>query len=256
MTKLSKALVIANLLFSMAVAACAAGFFFSRIDWSDKPATADSEPGQLVARVARLKEMLAAARPAETGWREARALVRERESFRAADRKLYQDEIAYIYNAPANGQLREVVLDANTGQPLLAADPTNKAHFLPTLRNVNDRFGKPLRSLDYYEKLHADNLIAMKKGNDQLTTLVNEDADLTVELAGGTTIGDMVVEKGLRKRIEDERVKGQDVLAEYDVVKRLLIKTVGDSEFLLARRRQLEKRVKELQDAPKVTKVP
>jgi hypothetical protein len=256
MTKLGKVLVVANFVVSVVVAGWAAGFYFTAIDWSNNPAKQDSPAGQLVGRVDRIKELLNEARPAEAGWREARAMVRDREAFRAGDRALYQNEIAFVYTGgPKNEQLHEIVIDDKSGQPaLVPVDASNKAYFRVTLRDLKDRFGKPLRSLDFYAKAYADNLVALKKGNDALTVLVNADADLTVELAGGTKIDGMVVEKGLRKRIEDERVKGLDALAEYEIVRPLLIKTVGDSDFLLARRRQLEKRIKDLQEAAKVTK--
>ena len=83
---------------------------------------------------------------------------------------------------------------------------------------------------------------------------IQEDTDLTAELTGGTGPNGIQVAKGLRKRIEDERLKGIDVLEEYDTVKPLLIKTVGDAEYLVAHRRQMEKRIKELEEIPAVTK--
>jgi hypothetical protein len=258
MTKLGKVLVVANFVVSVVVAGWAAGFYFTAIDWTAQKGKDGAPDGQLAARVARLTDLKSAAGPGEAGWREARALVRDREAFRAGDRALYQNEIAFVYTAPANQRLHEVVIDDKTGQPLLAQEQgaaANKAHFLPTFRDIVNRVnGKELRSLDFYAKAYADNLVALKKSNDALTALLKEDADLTVELAGGTKVDGMVVEKGLRKRIEDERVKGLDALAEYEIVRPLLIKTVGDSEFLLARRRQLEKRIKDLQEAAKVTK--
>jgi hypothetical protein len=249
MTTVSKVLVVATFVFSVVVAGWSIALYFTRIDWTDTPAKEGQPAGQLVARKARLVELLADSRPAETSWKGARSLVRDREGFRTGDRLFYQTEIAAIYDSPPMQQLHEVVLGPD-GQLLLGQDPNNKAHFLPTLRNVNDRAGKPLYSLKTYAKRYLENLAALTLTGEEFRTELQKDADLTVELAGGTKSNKQVIEKGLRKRIEDERLKGIDMLAEYEIVRPLLIKTVGDSEFLLARKRQLQESIKKLQEMP------
>ncbi len=285
MTALSKYVVVANFVFSLVVAGWCIAMYFTRIDWTEntpespapfdtyvqkrKSERGDTSPlspldremayndpqvGRMTGRIAHLKEQLAQSVPAEAGWREGRRLVRDRDVFRTADRNFYQNEIAFIYNAADNQQLREVVLGKD-GQPDL--DTKVPTHVLPKLRPLNDRFNQPLHSLAYYAKNYATNLDGLKITGEELQRLLNNDADLTVELAGGTMSDKKtLVLKGLRLRIEDERVKGLDVLTEHDIVKPLLIKTVGDSEFLLARRRQLEKRIKELEETQPVTNAP
>jgi hypothetical protein len=249
MTTVSKVLVVATFIFSVVVAGWSMALYFTRIDWTDTPAKEGQPAGLLVARKARLAEMLADSRPAESSWKSARSLVRDREAFRTGDRLFYQTEITGIYDSPAKQQLHEVVLGPD-GQLLLGQDPNNKAHFLPTLRNVNDRAGKPLYSLKSYAMRYAENLGDLKRTGTEFGDLLTKDADLTVELGGGTKSDKTVIEKPLRKRIEDERLKGIDMLAEYEIVRPLLIKTVGDSEFLLARKRQLQERIKKLEETP------
>ncbi len=249
-TKLGKYLVVINFVISVVVAGWCAAFYFTAIDWSTNAGSPPEgpAPGQMVGRAARVKELFANSRTAEAGWREARFMVRDRERNRGIDRAVYQPALGFVYNMPnPKDQLTEVVVDAN-GQPVLEQDANYKTYFLPTLRAVNDRFGQPLHSLSYYAKAYSDNLATLKSENDKLVELSKKDADWTVDLTGGTKTDNTVVAKGLRKRIEDERVKGLEALAEFEVVKPLLIKTVGDSEFLLARRKQLEKRMKELQE--------
>jgi len=241
MPSLSRILVVANFAISLMVAGWAMGFYFTRIDWSNDPKA--QPPGQLIARDNELKSLLTQAKAAEISWREARARVRDREAFRAEDRALYRSELTFIYNAPANQQLREVVIGKD-GLPELQQDPRSKSHFRLQLRNVNERNGQPLRSLSSYTQSYVANLKGLKTVGDELEKLFIKDGELTVELNGGGA------EKGLNQRIQDERLKGMGVLEEYDIIKPLLIKTVGDSQFLLARRQQLEKRIKELEETP------
>ena len=247
MTTASKVLVVATFIFSLVVAGWSMALYFTRVDWTDTPAKEGQPAGLLVARKARLAELWAQSRPAENSWRVARTDVLEREKFRAEDRAFYQQQIDLIYNAPDQQQLNTFDLDKN-GQPALQPDPRSKFHFLLMPRQANDRYGKPLRSLRYYTKRYGENLAAIKQKGDEFDALLKKDADLTLELAGGKMVNGKVDEKGLRKRIEDERQKGIDMLAEYEIVRPLLIKTVGDSEFLLARKRQLEQRIKSLEE--------
>jgi hypothetical protein len=247
MTTVSKVLVVATFIFSVVVAGWSMALYFTRADWTDTPAKEGQPAGLLVARKARLAELLADSRPAESSWKGARSLVRDREGFRTGDRLFYQTEIAAIYDS--DKQLHEFVLGPD-GQLLLGLDPNNKAHYLLTPRFVNDRAGKPLLSLKTFAKRYADNLDALTRTGNEFDSELQKDADLTVELAGGTKANKQVIEKGLRKRIEDERLKGIDMLAEYEIVRPLLIKTVGDSEFLLARKRQLQERIKKLEETP------
>jgi hypothetical protein len=242
MPSISKLLVVANFAVSVMVAGWAMGFYFTRIDWTNTN-KAPQPPGQLVARENELKSLLTQARAAEISWREARTRVRDREAFRAEDRAFQRSELTFIYNAPANQQLREVVIGKD-GLPELQLDPRNKSHSLLQLRNVNDRNGQPLRSLSSYAQTYAANLKGLKTVGEELEKLFIKDGELTVELNGGGA------EKGLNQRIQDERLKGIGVLEEYNIIKPLLIKTVGDSQFLLARRQQLEKRIKELEESP------
>jgi hypothetical protein len=249
MTKTGKILVVATFVASVMFAAWSMALYFTRIDWTDTPAKEGNPAGMLVARKARVQELLAASRPAENSWREARKDVIDREVFRAEDRAFYKEQIDLVFNAPANDQLNDFDRDKD-GQRLLQPDPRSKAHFLLVRRKVNDRAGNPLHSLKTYAKRYADNVDALTRTGKDLDVELKKDADLTVELAGGTLANGMVIEKGLRKRIEDERLKGIDMLAEYEIVRPLLIKTVGDSEFLLARKRQLEERIKKLEGTP------
>ncbi len=243
MPSISKLLVVANFAVSVMVAGWAMGFYFTRIDWTNIDHKDKGQPGQLVARENELKSLLSDARAAEISWREARFRVRDREAFRAEDRAFYRSELTYIYNAPINEQLREFVIGKD-GLPDLQPDQRSKSHSLLQRRNVNERNGKPLRSLSFYAQTYAANLKGLKTVGDELEKLFVKDGELTVELNGGGA------DKGLNQRIQDERLKGIGALEEYNIIKPLLIKTVGDSQFLLARRQQLEKRIKELEESP------
>jgi hypothetical protein len=52
--------------------------------------------------------------------------------------------------------------------------------------------------------------------------------------------------RGLQRRIEDERAKDADVLAEQKLIRPLLINTVVESELIFKRKTQLERRIEEL----------
>ena len=69
------------------------------------------------------------------------------------------------------------------------------------------------------------------------------DTQLTNELAGDP----VKRSKGLRQRINDERAKRADVVAEADFVRPLLINTVVESELILKRQKSLRARVGELE---------
>jgi hypothetical protein len=78
----------------------------------------------------------------------------------------------------------------------------------------------------------------MKKHEEQIA----EANKLTDRIIGDKDKG----VRGLQKRIEDERAKDADVVAEQKLIRPLLINTVVESELIFKRKTQLERRIEEL----------
>ena len=238
MTTFGKVLVLFTLAVSLLMMGFALAVYTNRIDWSDRPPKEGDPGGLLAQRDAEAKRLWTELRLAESGWRLGQEALTRDERQRVQDRLWYQSELAHLYSGatPVN-PCREVILDRGVPAP----DPRNFGR--PRMVAAKDAAGQPLLSLAAYDKrdeeIHKETLAAV----DKLRQAVEQDTQLTNELAGDP----LKRTKGLRQRINDERAKRADVVAEEEFIRPLLINTVVESELILKRQKSLRARVSELE---------
>jgi hypothetical protein len=256
MTLLGKILVFVTVALSFVMLAWAAGLYTNRIDWSNAQAKGDQPAGQLFAREARVKEGTAAVNLANARWREAlsgndgkdkrpvRVGLLAWERRRKTDHDFYAAVLSAAISGPDGKGGKEVIKRVSTkdGQPL--TDPAG----LPLLVDAERRKlaeeprGEPLYCYDWYVK-ELDRLTAeIVKAESEQQKLAKDEEALTDQIIGP---------KGVRQRIVDEQVKLARVEEELKDVESRQTNSRVDTELLLARREQLERRIDELKRAPK-----
>ena len=235
MTMLGKILVLINFAFSVTALTVAAMLYINHIDWTEGT---EKEPGKLRPVIERIKEKWAGITAAEPSWRDVHANLLEQERLRVADRVFYDGELRHaLSGATAANPAREVVY--NNGVIVPPYDPKTK-QLRPQMRAASDPFNRPLASLDFYMKAEQEKVVAVTQEQLKLRELVDEDTRLA------TLLKPPEPAKGLRQRIEDEKVKIKLVDKELAIIRPLLVNTSVESELVLKRRQALETRIKEL----------
>jgi Na+-transporting methylmalonyl-CoA/oxaloacetate decarboxylase gamma subunit len=257
MTKFGKILVFVNLTFSLALMVWAMSAFIHRTDWSNNPAKDGQPEGELVKRQARARAAWVPLPDAERDWRLARQKIQVREETRRDTRHWYEIELAKLEkdaNVKAPTGLMEVELDV-VGQPVVnpALDPN------PALKNAErlkmkvansrqvDAMNKPvaLAARNVYERQIA----ALFNGAEEVPEgffaartrhrkAVEDDVEVVTRMLGP---------KGLHSRLQDEKVKRENIVAEFNLVKPLYFKTAPDTQFALDISKDLRDRVEELE---------
>jgi hypothetical protein len=253
---LGQFLVLVNFGLSLAMASVAGAVLYYRVDWTDTPATADQPAGELVQRIARLKEARSAIAPNDLAWREARAALATQEARRQKDQEWYFNELEHLRTNPKKQPILALAYEKGRTKP----DAANGG--LPMMIAVADRFNKPLLPLIEYSKQQTAVTEDTAKILTQLEELEKKDTLLTEELNG------VKDKRGLDQRIKDEKVKQTGpyvkdepvklggVAAEMELVLLAEGQVRADSQLLQLRKKSLEARVKELEkpavaDAPK-----
>jgi len=251
MTLLGKALVFFNLAFALLLAGWAFNMYANGIDWTDKK-EGNTPVGEFAVHEAKLDEMWKSVPLAQASWLAQRKVLDSAEKSLGADRVWYDNEMRHVFVGPT--------LKANPANPVgdvsIAAkdDPKNgikKGQILlddkgyPLLVPLKDRAGNPLESLAEYNDKDDKILQSLKEVMDKHEKQIAEANRLTDLIIGDKTKG----VRGLHQRIEDEKTKNAGVLAEQDLIKPQLINTVVESELILKRKSQLERRVDELKKA-------
>jgi hypothetical protein len=243
MTLFGKILVVINLALSLAMATWAFGVWSNRIDFSNTKGTGEQAAGEFARRSAQIEALSPKVAPALAAWENAQRDLTERAQRRLADLAWFQDEMDHLRNKATRDDPARMIAYAaepneakgiRRGEILL--DETGRPVVVP----AKERSGAPLQSLAHYvaeeQKVLASMEAVQKKHADQ----INEAVQLTERLVG--TPGN----KGLQQRLQEERRKRIDVVAEEEVVRPQLINGVVDSELILKRRKALEARIEEL----------
>ena len=238
MTLFGKLLVLFTLAVSLLMMGFGLALWTNRIDWTDTKGKEGDPGGELARRDAEARRLWGELRLAESGWALSRDALARDEEQRVKDRAWFRGELAHLKTgATENNPGREVVFVKGVPVP----NPRNFGR--PQTQPAKDDAGQPLRSLAYYdqadEQIHQQTLAAV----DRFKKAVELDTQLTNELAGDP----VKRTKGLRTRINDERAKRADVVAEEDFVRPLLINTVVEAELILKRQKSLRARVSELE---------
>ena len=240
MTLLGKILVLANFGLSVVVMVFAMAFYYvdTYTDWSEGTKT---QKGELGARKERVTALWDGIRTSEAGWRDVRGNLLDQENYRAADRPWYAAELEHARkNATDMNPAHTPVFDK--GAFVTAPVANEPAHLRPKLADATDDFGRKLASLAANNKNQADKRDALAAQQKKLADLVEQDKKLTNELIPEEG-------KGLRQRIEDEKVKIKRADEELAIMTPLQINTERESRVILRRDKMLRDRIKELEAA-------
>jgi hypothetical protein len=246
MTMLGKALVLFNLAFSLMLAGWAFSLYANGVDWSDKKGKSPGEAvGEYAIHEMQLDELWKGIPPAQANWLSGRQKILYEETRLADERSWYETEMKHLFvtaNA-ANpvGQIAFAPKDderngIKKGQILL----DDKGH--PLLVPLKDATGNPLQSLAFYTKQDDDILQSLQAVLQKHQEQIDEANKLTDQIIGDEKTG----RRGLHRRIADEKNKNAAILAEQKMTRPQLINTVVESELILKRKNQMEKRIEEL----------
>jgi hypothetical protein len=237
---IGKIMVVVHFGLSVLVMALAILFYALHIDWSEgQQKGAVKVEGEMVARKARVKDQWEKWNPAWAAWKDTRSNVLDQEAYRVADTGWYDTELRHATSVATDmNPVREPEY-ANGVLQLVPVDKTKPLHLRPKLKDAKDDQGKPLANLEYYRKDEVAKLAALIDEVKKLNDLVEETTRLTDLLTPPQG-------KGLRQRIEDEKVKIKLADEELAIMRPLLINTAVESELMLRRRDMLRARIEEL----------
>ncbi len=243
MTWVGKILVMINFALSLVMVAWAIGVYAQTTNYhNEKPPASPTDPP--LGELAKRRERIAAKQgggglwlsvvTAEARWKLAAPELRFFEGQRPANRQWFDAQLTDLGAGP--NLVKDVVYKDGR---VVIADPN--VPYRPLMKDAQDKAGKPLRAMAVYVKEQADVYNQVKDTMDDLVKATKEDTDLTTRIGGP---------KGLREQLAAEQEKYKHVAAEVEYLKPLLINTQVESELLNKRRRSLEARVKELEQAP------
>ncbi len=258
MTLLGKLLVFVNLVLSFLMLSWAAMLFTNRVDFSNKKATADQAAGQLAERETKVKDGVNAVNLANARWRESLygndgkdkrpvhvgLLTWEK---RRLDAGVFYAAVLKAADVGPDGKGEQVVIKrVATKDGRILPDPQNPA--MPLLEEAQRRKtegearGAPLYCIQWYVK-ELDRLTAeVEKAQKEQQNLAKEEGALTDQIVGP---------KGVRQRIVDEQIKLDRVTEEAKDVESRQTNSLVETELLVVRRRQLERRIDELKNGAK-----
>lgn len=248
MTLFGKILVLANFGLSVVIMVGAMVLYFDRVDWTEGPVKPEEKWGELRKRNERVKDAWEFIRLADLRWRDVRGEVLDEEGYRAADRPWYEAELKHDREqATEQKPARTVIYD--NGVLVVEVVANEPKHYRPKmvaakleLPRKNDKDPPiviELGSLKSYNeaeaKLRDDLLAQQKEFIDQLDKHKELSNRLTPESG-----------KGLRIRIEDEKVKVKRLEEELAILRTLRVNTQVDIANISLRDKQLADRIKEL----------
>jgi hypothetical protein len=229
-----KILVVVVFGLSLMMAAVGGVVLYYHVDWSDNPAAPDgSAPaGELVQRIAKVKQLQGLVAPADLAWREARSSLMGQEERRQKDQDWYAAQLEQLKTG--NAQILTLVYEKGYTVP----DPKNLGR--PKMEPALDVFKQPLLSLIAYNAQTTAATDATKSVLDKIAGSAGEDKKLTSLLVGGP-------QRGLIRRVADEAVKQDGLASELKGVEFAEGQVRADSQLLQFRKKSLEARVKELE---------
>jgi hypothetical protein len=245
MTLYGKILVLANFGLSIVALVCAMAFYYVDIytDWTEGTKTQQGEFGKRKERVTNLWEGI---RTADAGWRDVRGNLLDQENYRAADRPWYAAELKHAREDATDMNPAHAPVFENQGpnKGVLVLEPVanEPKHLRPKLVPATDDFGRKLASLKANNKAKQDKSDALVVQQKKFAELFDEDKKLSNELTPEEG-------KGLRQRIEDEKVKIKRADEELAIMTPLEINTRQESQLILRRDEELRRRIDELKKA-------
>ncbi len=188
-----------------------------------------------------------ASAPSEAGWRDVRGNLLDQENYRAADRPWYAAELELARTRATDMDPAHTVVYT---KGVLETEPVKNEpkHLRPKMENATVELAPPpakptpLASLESYKKLESQKRAEVIAEALKLQTLVDEDKRLTNQLVPEDG-------KGLRQRVEDEKVKVRRVDDELAILQPLKINTRIENDLILGRDDKMRERIKELKAA-------
>jgi hypothetical protein len=247
MTSLGKFLVFINLIFCVFLAAFSLAIYTNRVEWAD----ADKKTGEVYVLKKEADTISAGYPAAASRWQKMREGVLVRETGksadgaksnqfagRSADRLWYEQQLRQLrFEATDVKAAKAIVFDDATGQVKLNPADYNRPQMAPaTERDPKN----PLASLAYYNKKDRETLDELEKKMVEMLTHIKTDIDATERMNGP---------KGLKQRLEDERVKGLQLEDEQALIGPQILDVEARSGTTRDRTTQLKARIKELQRA-------
>lgn len=250
MTLFGKLLLVFNLAFALLLAAWSFNIYANGIDWTDRKDTKTEPPtlGEFAIRADRLGELWKGVAPAQKEWQSARGSLADEESRLAAERIWYDKEIRFVLSGPAKGKgLSEVAIAAKDDPPsVLKGQILLDDQGFPKLVPVplRDRMNNPLQLLSLAEYNEEDAKIMESIGNEMAEHVkqIDEANKLTDKIIGDKTKGI----RGFQQRINDEKAKNAEVVAEMKLVEPQYINTLVEAQLINKRHQQMRKRIEEL----------
>jgi len=268
MTLLGKVLVLLNVGLSFLMLSWAFAIFTNRIDFSNKQAKGEKPAGVLLERADRVKKSTEGVDLANTRWREAlkgndgtdKRPVRDGllawEKRRIDDQKWYKVQLKVAVSGPAgpDGKGDKAIVKrlaaTKDGYPI----PDDKNFNRPSLIDAErrklemDPRGEPLYCYDWYVRELGDLTLKIQAAQADYKKAVEEETALTEEAI------ETPKSKGLRRRIIDEQQKIALIDEELKDVAGRQTNALVETELLLSRKAQLERRIYELNRAAQEVK--
>lgn len=233
MTFLGKTLVLINCLLSGFAAVWAFGLYYNNVDWSDKRAQGDTPAGKLGERLVQIDAMKQRPGLLLPTWDKTRTKVHTDEQ------DLREDRTWYASKSQHNDSL------ANEEKPALEVERDDKN--IPAMEGkrlklleVKTPEGKPLQSLQVYDKEAEEKNRQVIESVQKLEKLIQEDSQLTEQVVGNKE------NAGLLLQIEIEKAKILGLTKERELLQPFLTNIRVDADLVLSRRNDLEQRLKEL----------
>jgi hypothetical protein len=247
MTRLGKVLVFFNFALAAFLAAFAFNVYANGIDWTDSKdkGSPPMPAGEFAKRAARLKEMWDSVPPTQTNWLTERAKLSKEEASLVADRQWYDKEIRYVLDGPAQGK--------GVLQVAVAAKDDDKASVKKGQILLDDRGFPalvPLRDADN-NPLQLLSLAEYNKKDEELLRMIGDViAKHEQQIAESNRLTDLIIgsktARGFQQRINDEKTKYEELLAEIKLVEPQYINTLVEAQLINKRHAQMVQRIEEL----------
>lgn len=250
MMKVGKILVLVNVAFAVGAAIWALGLYLTNqaaatAAAAKQPQAAAKSNNRLLAeldeRKSRADALQKALQESRARWKGAHASLVRLEQIYYANPVWFRDRLEELdkgLKAPQGGHdVNADMLQVAKRNGLVVPDEQGR----PMMEPARDFNNQPVKAVAFFRPRIDEAVQLLQTLSADLIKASEEAAAITLELAGTDKV------KGLRTRLEDEVAKIKRLKEESDDLKDVLTKQDVDSELLVRRQIQMEKRVKELE---------
>jgi hypothetical protein len=248
MTLFGKLLVLFNLALAVFLAAFAFNVYANGIDWTDKKGEKGLSPGEYTLHAAKLDELWKSVPPTQINWLNERDKLAKEEARLVAERRWYDKEIRYVLDGPAKGKgISQTVIAAKEDEKT----GVKKGQILVDAQGLPQMV--PFRDPTNNNPLQLLSLAEYNKEDEDLQRAIGVYiADHEKQIAEANRLTDLIIgsktTRGFQARINDEKKKYEDLLAEIKLVEPLYINTLVEAQLINKRHAQMVKRIEELKN--------